>query len=50
MDNKEKDKPDNAVLYIDLNKNFSILMKRLKQLEVRVKLLEKQIKELQNGK
>jgi hypothetical protein len=41
MDNKEKDKPDNAVLYIDLNKNFSILMKRLKQLEVRVKLLEK---------
>lgn len=41
MDNKEKDKPDNAVLYIDLNRNFSILMKRLKQLEVRVKLLEK---------
>ena len=36
-----EDKPDNAVLYIDLNKNFSILMKRLKQLEVRVKLLEK---------
>ena len=36
-----ENKPDNAVLYIDLNKNFSILMKRLKQLEVRVKLLEK---------
>jgi hypothetical protein len=43
-----EDKPDNAVLYIDLNKNFSILMKRLKQLEVRVKLLEKQMKELEN--
>jgi len=36
-----KDKPDNTLLYIDLNRNFSILMERLRQLEVRVKLLEK---------
>ena len=36
-----EDKLDNAVLYIDLNRNFSILMERLRQLEVRVKLLEK---------
>ncbi len=36
-----EDKPDNAVLYIDLNRNFAILMERLRQLEVRVKLLEK---------
>jgi hypothetical protein len=50
MDNKEKDKPDNAVLYIDLNRNFSILMERLRQLEIRINLLEKQMKELQNGK
>jgi hypothetical protein len=45
-----KDKPDNAVLYIDLNRNFSILMERLRQLEIRINLLEKQMKELQNGK
>ena len=50
MDNKEKDKSDNAVLYIDLNRNFSILMERLRQLEIRINLSEKQIKELQNGK
>ncbi len=35
------DKPDNTLLYIDLDRNFSILMERLRQLEVRVKLLEK---------
>ena len=45
-----EDKPDNAVLYIDLNRNFSILMERLRQLEIRINLLEKQMKELQNGK
>ena len=45
-----KDKPDNAVLYIDLDRNFSILMERLRQLEIRINLLEKQMKELQNGK
>jgi len=50
MDNKEKDKPDNSVLYIDLNRNFSILMERLRQLEIKINLLEKQIKELENGK
>jgi len=36
-----EDKPDNAVLYIDLNRNFSILMERLRQLEIRINLLEK---------
>ena len=36
-----KDEPDNTLLYIDLNRNFSILMERLRQLEVKVKLLEK---------
>lgn len=41
MDNKDKYKQDNTILYIDLNRNFSILMERLRQLEVRVKLLEK---------
>ena len=45
-----ENKPDNAVLYIDLNRNFSILMERLRQLEIRINLSEKQIKELQNGK
>jgi len=50
MDNKEKYKPDNSVLYIDLNRNFSILMERLRQLEIKINLLEKQIKELENGK
>lgn len=50
MDNKEKDKPDNSVLYIDLNRNFSILMERIRQLEIKINLLEKQIKELENGK
>jgi hypothetical protein len=35
------DKPDNAVLYIDLDRNFSILMERLRQLEIRINLLEK---------
>jgi len=44
------DKPDNAVLYIDLDRNFSILMERLRQLEIRINLLEKQMKELQNEK
>jgi len=44
------DKPDNAVLYIDLDRNFSMLMERLRQLEIRINLLEKQMKELQNGK
>jgi hypothetical protein len=41
MDNKDKYKQDNTILYIDLNRNFAILMERLRQLEVRVKLLEK---------
>jgi hypothetical protein len=50
MDNKEKYKPDNSVLYIDLNRNFSILMERIRQLEIKINLLEKQIKELENGK
>jgi hypothetical protein len=50
MDNKEKDKPDNSVLYIDLDRNFSILMERIRQLEIKINLLEKQIKELENGK
>jgi len=36
-----EDKPDNAVLYIDLDRNFSILMERLRQLEIRINLLEK---------
>jgi hypothetical protein len=45
-----EDKPDNAVLHIDLDRNFSILMERLRQLEIRINLLEKQMKELQNGK
>ena len=36
-----EDKPDNAVLYIDLNRNFSILMERLRQLEISINLLEK---------
>jgi len=45
-----KDKPDNTLLYIDLNRNFSILMERLRQLEIKINLLEKQIKELKNGK
>lgn len=35
------DKPDNTILYIDLDRNFAILMERLRQLEIRVKLLEK---------
>ena len=35
------DKPDNTILYIDLDRNFAILMERSRQLEVRVKLLEK---------
>jgi len=35
------DKPDNAVLYIDLDRNFSILLERLRQLEIRINLLEK---------
>jgi chaperonin cofactor prefoldin len=50
MDDKEKCKPDNTLLYMDLNRNFSILMERLRQLEIRINLLEKQMKELQNGK
>lgn len=45
-----EDKPDNAVLYIDLDRNFSILMERIRQLEIRINLLEKQMKELQNEK
>ena len=36
-----EDKPDNTLLYIDLNRNFSILMERLRQLEIRINLLEK---------
>lgn len=36
-----ENKPDNTILYIDLDRNFSILMERIRQLEVRVKLLEK---------
>lgn len=36
-----ENKPDNTILYIDLDRNFSILMEKIRQLEVRVKLLEK---------
>jgi hypothetical protein len=35
------DKPDNTLLYIDLDRNFAILLERIRQLEIRVKLLEK---------
>jgi hypothetical protein len=36
-----KDKPDNTLLYIDLDRNFAILMERIRQLEIRINLLEK---------
>jgi len=35
------DKPDNTLLYIDLNRNFAILLERIRQLEIRINLLEK---------
>jgi hypothetical protein len=50
MDNKERYKQDNTILHIDLDRNFAILMERIRQLEIRINLLEKQMKELQNGK
>lgn len=45
MDDKEKCKPDNTLLYMDLDRNFSLLMERLRKLEIRISLLEKQIKD-----
>jgi vacuolar-type H+-ATPase subunit D/Vma8 len=36
-----KDKPDNTLLYIDLDRNFAILLERIRQLEIRINLLEK---------
>jgi vacuolar-type H+-ATPase subunit D/Vma8 len=35
------DKPDNTLLYIDLDRNFAILLERIRQLEIRINLLEK---------
>jgi hypothetical protein len=35
------DKSDNTLLYIDLDRNFAILLERIRQLEIRINLLEK---------
>lgn len=50
MENKNKYKQDNSILHSDLNYNFSLVLEQIRQLEVRVNLLEKRIKELENGK
>lgn len=50
MDNKDKYKQDNTLLNMNLDHNFSLILEKVRALEVRVNLLEKRLKELENGK